>query len=79
MLENGKQGDVYNAVTNHGVEIGKITRAIGNRLGIKSQPAVCDTKTAMAEIGSWAEGYALDQQLSGEKAGVRNTRMFSLR
>ena len=68
MLERGEQGDVYNVATNHGVSIGTITRAIANRLGIESEPVVCDTKSAIAEIGSWAEGYALDQQMSGAKA-----------
>lgn len=71
MLEGGEQGDVYNAATNLGVPIGVITRAIANRLGIKTDPVVCDTKTAMYEIGSWAEGYALDQQMSGEKARLQ--------
>jgi len=68
MLEQGKPQDVYNAATNHGVEIGKITRTIGYRLGIHSDPLVCDVKTAMNDMGSWAEGYAIDQQMSGEKA-----------
>ena len=68
MLERGNQGDIYNAATNHGVTIGKITRTIASRLGINADPVVCDTKTAIEEYGSWAEGYALDQQISGEKA-----------
>lgn len=71
MLERGKQGDVFNAATNHGVSIGKTTRAIASRLGINSSPVVCDTKTAIREIGSWADGYALDQQMSGEKARLQ--------
>jgi nucleoside-diphosphate-sugar epimerase len=68
MLERGERGDVYNAATNHGVSIGKITRAIAGRLGINAAPVVCDIKTAVAEMGSWAEGYAIDQQMSGQKA-----------
>ena len=68
MLEQGAQGGVYNVATNHGVPIGAITRSIATRLGIESEPVVCDTKTAIAEIGSWAEGYAIDQQMSGAKA-----------
>ena len=68
MLEQGEHGDVYNIATNHGVSIGALTRAIANRLGIESDPVLYDTKKAMTEIGSWAEGYALDQQMSGAKA-----------
>lgn len=68
MLERGEQGDVYNAATNHGVPIGDITRAIAGRLGINADPIVCETDKAIREIGSWAEGYAIDQQMSGDKA-----------
>jgi len=68
MLERGQSGDMYNVATNDGVPIGAITRAITSRLGIDSEPVVYDTKTAISEIGSWAEGYALDQQMSGAKA-----------
>lgn len=68
LIENGKSGDVYNAATNHGVAIGEITRVIAKRLGIQSDPVIVDTKTAIREIGSWAEGYSIDQQMSGEKA-----------
>ena len=71
MLEQGEQGDVYNAATNQGVPIGKLTRVLAKRLGLSSEPVVCDTDAAMDEIGSWAEGYAIDQQMSGEKARQR--------
>ena len=71
MLERGKQGDVYNAATNHGEAIGRITRTIATRLGINCDPVVCDTQTAITAIGSWAEGYAIDQQMSGDKARQR--------
>lgn len=70
MLERGLKGDVYNAATNHGVTIGEITRSIAARLGIHSTPVVCETSNAIVEMGSWAEGYALDQQMSGDKARV---------
>jgi len=68
MLEQGQKGDVYNVATNHGVPIGKITRTIAKRLGISLDPVVFNTESAIIDIGSWAEGYALDQQMSGEKA-----------
>ena len=68
MLEKGKQGDVYNGAAIDGVPIGTITRAIAARLGIKAEPTVLDVEGAKARIGDWAEGYAIDQQMSGEKA-----------
>jgi len=71
MLEKGERGDEYNVATNHGVAIGKLTRVIARRLGIHTDPVICDVPTAMQEIGSWAEGYALDQQMSGDKARQR--------
>ena len=68
MLEQGKLGEVYNGAAMHGVPIGEITRTIANRLGITADPVVCDVASAVTEIGAWAEGYALDQQMSGQKA-----------
>ena len=71
LLERGKQGDVYNAATNHGVSVGEIARTLANRLGVNPNPIVLDLKTAVAEMGNLAEGYALDQQMSGDKARLR--------
>lgn len=68
MLEKGKQGDVYNAAALQGVPIGTITRTIARRLGIKTDPVVCDIELSKSQFGDWAEGYALDQQMSGQKA-----------
>jgi nucleoside-diphosphate-sugar epimerase len=68
MIEKGKQGDVYNAAAIEGVSVGAIVRTIANRLGIKTKPIVCDVERAMSSLGNWAEGYALDQQMSGRKA-----------
>ena len=55
----------------NGITIGEITRTIAKRLGMTADPVVCDVETAKSEIGSWAEGYALDQQISGDKAKVQ--------
>lgn len=68
MLEQGQPGDVYNAAAIEGVPVGMITRAIARRMGINSEPIVCDVETAEADFGSSAAGYALDQQMSGQKA-----------
>ena len=68
MLEQGKQGDVFNGAAVHGIPIGAMTRAIAQRLNIQSEPVLRDVASAMNEMGAWAKGYALDQQLSGQKA-----------
>jgi len=68
MLEQGKRGDVYNAAAVHGLPIGKITRAIASGLGIHTAPVVIDAESAKSEFGDWAEGFAIDQQMSGQKA-----------
>ena len=59
---------MYNAAAINGVTIGEITRAIAKRLGIATDPVVIDVETAQRELGAWAGGYALDQQMSGQKA-----------
>jgi len=68
LLENGSRGDVYNGSTIEGMKIGTITRTIAKRLGIHTAPVICDIETAKAEMGWWADGYVIDQQMSGQKA-----------
>jgi nucleoside-diphosphate-sugar epimerase len=68
MLEKGQTGDVYNAAAINGVSIGQITRCIARRLGVDGESLVCDVDSFRPEFGDSAEGYALDQQMSGQKA-----------
>lgn len=68
MLQKGKAGDVFNASAIDGVAIGDIAESITANTNSKSPPIVCDISLAMSEFGDWAEGYALDQQMSGQKA-----------
>lgn len=68
MIETGKQGDVYNAAAIDGVSVGAISRTIAGRVGIQTEPVVCDVEHAKSFLGYWAEGYVLDQQMSGRKA-----------
>ncbi len=68
MLKHGRQGDVYNAAANEGVPVGVLTRAIAAQFGITQPPVVMDVIDACREIGDYAEGYALDQQMSSAKA-----------
>ncbi len=68
MLEQGMQGDVYNGATNEGITSGEITRAIARQYDIHEPPKVMNVAEARAAIGDYAEGYALDQQMSSKKA-----------
>ena len=68
LREQAQRGDEYNAAAIEGVSIGLLTRTIASRLGIDTDPVVIDIESARAEFGSSAPGYALDQQMSGQKA-----------
>jgi nucleoside-diphosphate-sugar epimerase len=68
MVEQGKQGDVYNAAAIDGVSVGTVVRAIASRLGIHAEPMVYDVERAVSLLGDSAAGYALDHQMSGRKA-----------
>lgn len=52
-----------------GVPVGRIARAFARRFGTPDQtPEIVSTDAIAAELGEWARGYALDQQLSGARA-----------
>lgn len=68
MLQRAKSGDVFNASVMDGIAIGDIARAISSSAGIVCDPVVYSVEQAKAEFGDWADGYALDQQMSGQKA-----------
>ena len=68
LLEKGKPGDVYCAAATEGVRTGTIIRTIAASLGISPDPEVMSIPEAIDEHGSWASGYAIDQQMSGQKA-----------
>ena len=70
MLRLGNSGDVFNASAIEGVAIGDIANAISIDAKSNSDPLVCDISVAISEFGDWAEGYALDQRISGQKARV---------
>ena len=71
MMEKGRKGDVFNISTVDGMPVGTIARAIAKRFDVQPEPVVRTVASAQAELGDWAEGYALDQQMSGEKARTR--------
>jgi nucleoside-diphosphate-sugar epimerase len=68
-LERGIAGESYIGSAISGLSVGSIARAFARRHGgIDRELDVIPVDTIAAELGDWARGYALDQQLSGEKA-----------
>jgi nucleoside-diphosphate-sugar epimerase len=68
-LERGTPGESYIGATIDGFPVGRIARAFARRFGAKHEaPEIVPVDAIAAELGEWARGYALDQQLSGEKA-----------
>jgi nucleoside-diphosphate-sugar epimerase len=69
VVHRGVPGSSYNAAVVDGLPVGAIARAFATRFGTaRKEPEVVDVETVVAELGEWARGYALDQQMSGEKA-----------
>lgn len=67
-LERSEPGQSFNGAAVDGVPVGAIARAIARRFGADETPLVRDVDAAVAELGEWARGYALDQRMSGDKA-----------
>lgn len=67
-LERAAPGESYNAAAADGVPVDAIARAIARRFGADETPAPRGVDEAVAELGEWARGYALDQRMSGDKA-----------
>jgi hypothetical protein len=50
-------------------KFGRLARAIAQRFGLRDHtPQIVSADAIAAELGDWARGRAMDQQLSGEKA-----------
>ena len=68
-LEGAPAGSSYIGAAIEGLPIGRIARAFTKRFGTRNiEPQIVPVDTVAAELGEWARGYALDQQLSGAKA-----------
>jgi nucleoside-diphosphate-sugar epimerase len=68
-LENAPAQSTYIGVATDGLAVGRIARAFAKRFGTRRQaPEIISTEAIAAELGAWAGGYALDQQMSGAKA-----------
>jgi nucleoside-diphosphate-sugar epimerase len=69
-LEHAPAGASYIGAAIDGLAVGRIARAFAKRFGMQNlEPEIVSTDAIAAELGAWARGYALDQQLSG--AGAR--------
>ena len=68
-LENAPARSSYIGAAIEGLAVGRIARALAKRFGTRHhEPEIISAETIAAELGAWARGYALDQQLSGAKA-----------
>lgn len=67
-LARGRSGVDYNAAGEEAVPVAAVARAAARRAGAECRLAVIGRETAMARWGDWAEGFALDQGLSGARA-----------
>ncbi len=68
-LERGTSRASYIGAAIPGLPVGGIARAIAQRFGLRDHaPQIVSADAIAAELGDWARGRAMDQQLSGEKA-----------
>ena len=68
-LERGTSRTSYIGAAIPGFPVGRIARAIAQRFGLRDHaPQTVSADAIAAELGDWARGRAMDQQLSGEKA-----------
>ncbi len=68
-LEHAPSHSSYIGAAIEGLGIGRIARAFAKRFGTRQQePEIISAEVIATELGGWARGYAMDQQLSGTKA-----------
>ena len=68
-LEHAPSRSGYIGAAIQGLAIGRIARALAKRFGTRHpEPEIISAEAIATELGAWARGYALDQQLSGAKA-----------
>lgn len=68
MIERAEAGAIYNGAAISGMEVGTIAAALSKRFGLLQNPETVSINKVVKEMGLWASGYGLDQQMSGEKA-----------
>ena len=68
-LERAPARSTYIGAAIEGFSVGRIARAFAARSGTRHQrPQIVSAEEIATELGEWARGYALNQQLSGVKA-----------
>jgi nucleoside-diphosphate-sugar epimerase len=68
-LERAPARSSYIGAAIDGLAVGRIARAFARRFGTRRcEPEIISADEIAAELGEWARGRALDQQLSGAKA-----------
>jgi nucleoside-diphosphate-sugar epimerase len=68
-LERGGARESYIGSAIDGLSMGRIGQAFAKRFGVLDRKSlIVSADELAAERGEWARGFALDQQLSGEKA-----------
>jgi nucleoside-diphosphate-sugar epimerase len=68
-VERAPAGSSYLGASIEGLAAGRIARALARRFGTRHhEPLLVSADAIATELGEWARGYALDQQLSGAKA-----------
>jgi nucleoside-diphosphate-sugar epimerase len=68
-LEHAPSRSSYIGAAIEGLAVGRIARALAKRFGTRHrEPHLISAEAIAAELGVWAKGFALDQQLSGAKA-----------
>ena len=68
-LEGAPARSSYIGAAIDGLAVGRIARAFARRFGTRRpEPQIISPDAIACELGEWARGYALDQQLSGAKA-----------
>jgi nucleoside-diphosphate-sugar epimerase len=68
-LERAPARSSYIGAAIDGFSVGRIARAFAKRFGTRHrEPQIVSPDAIAAELGEWARGFGLDQQLSGAKA-----------
>lgn len=67
-LTEARPGEAYNLATEDGVAVKRLAAVISKRFGLERPPQLLSRAEAIDQLGSWAAGPALDQQMSGAKA-----------
>lgn len=68
-LRDAPPGSSYIGAAIEGLAVGRIAEAFARRFGTRRQmPDIISAAALAAELGPWARGYALDQQLGSAKA-----------